>query len=200
MRYIYPAMKKYILPFRDLVVSPGVTVPVLIDNPMSVNCIKAAANAGSQQLVLVPQHSWAYPTSVKDIYAVGTIGDVLQVLSLPDGAIHAVVRTTHAVNLSDVQVNDGVFTADVTPIELQMDENAEQTIVLRDLVLENMQTLANMSRRFKMDKLRNVATNYPLSAFVDAVVQTADVDSSLSSGFCCALCCEGSRLSGASET
>lgn len=186
MRYIYPAMKKYILPFRDLVVSPGVTVPVLIDNPMSVNCIKAAANAGSQQLALVPQHSWAYPTSVKDIYAVGTIGDVLQVLSLPDGAIHAVVRTTHAVNLSDVQVNDGVFTADVTPIELQMDENAEQTIVLRDLVLENMQTLANMSRRFKMDKLRNVATNYPLSAFVDAVVQTADVDTDTAVKVLCA--------------
>ena len=103
-------MKNYILPFRDLVVSPGLTVPVLVDNHMSVNCIKAAANAGHQQLILVSQHSWAYPSSIDDIYTVGTIGDVVQVLSMPDGAIHLLVRTTDAVKIKDMEINVGIFT------------------------------------------------------------------------------------------
>ena len=38
-------MKEYILPFRDLVVNPGLTVPIYIDNPLSVACIEAAANS-----------------------------------------------------------------------------------------------------------------------------------------------------------
>lgn len=170
------AMKKFILPFRDLVVSPGLTVPVLVDNQMSVSAIKAAANSGQQQLVLVPQHSWAYPSAVPDIYAVGTIGDVVQVLSMPDGAMHILVRTTAAVNLNNIEINDGIFTADTTEITVADDMNTEQTLALRDIVADNMNALAAASRRFKMDKLRNVMDNYPLPAFVDAVVQTADIN------------------------
>ena len=170
------AMKKFILPFRDLVVSPGLTVPVLVDNQMSVSAIKAAANSGQQQLVLVPQHSWAYPSAVPDIYSVGTIGDVVQVLSMPDGAMHILVRTTAAVNLNNIEINDGIFTADTTEITVADDMNTEQTLALRDIVADNMNALAAASRRFKMDKLRNVMDNYPLPAFVDAVVQTADIN------------------------
>ena len=169
-------MKNYILPFRDLVVSPGLTVPVLVDNHMSVNCIKTAANAGHQQLILVPQHSWAYPSSVDDIYTIGTIGDVVQVLSMPDGAIHLLVRTTDAVAIKDIEFNDGIFTGVAEPIKIADDMDADQTLLLRDLLADNMQTLAMSTRKFKMEKLRNVIENYPLPAFVDAVIQTADVD------------------------
>ena len=77
-------MKQYILPFRDFVVHPGLTVPVYIDNKTSIACIEAAAKIG-QKLVLVAQRSWNYPTSVKDIYDIGTIGDIAQVLRMPDG-------------------------------------------------------------------------------------------------------------------
>ena len=79
-------MRNYILPFRDLVVSPGLTVPVLIDNQMSVSCVKTATGAGQHQLILVPQHSWSYPTNVDDIYHFGTMADVVQILTMPDGA------------------------------------------------------------------------------------------------------------------
>lgn len=168
-------MKNYILPFRDLVVSPGQPVPVLVDNHMSVNCIKTAANTRHQQLILVPQRSWAYPSSVDDIYDVGTIGEVVQVLSMPDGAVHLLVRTTDAVSISDIEVNDGIFSGQATPIVVQDDMNAEQTLALRDVLADNMRSLAISTHKFKMDKLRNVIENYPLPAFVDAVIQTADV-------------------------
>lgn len=176
MYYIYWAMKNYILPFRDLVVSPGLTVPVLVDNHMSVNCIKTAANAGHQQLILVAQHSWAYPSSIDDIYTVGTIGDVVQVLSMPDGAIHLLVRTTDAVAIKDIEINDGIFTGTPEKITVADDMDSEQTLVLRDILADNMQTLAMSTRKFKMEKLRNVIENYPLPAFVDAVIQTADIE------------------------
>ncbi len=169
-------MKNYILPFRDFVVSPGLTVPVLVENPLSVNCVKAVTSAGGQKIVLVPQNTWAYPSSANDIYKVGTIGDVVQVLTMPEGAMHILVRTTDAVTLQDIEINDGIFTGNAEPIVIQDDMNNEQTLLLRDILVENMQTLANATRKFKMDKLRNVIANYPLPAFVDAVVQTAGVD------------------------
>lgn len=168
------AMKEYILPFRDLVVHPGLTVPVYIDNPMSVACIESAMES-NRRLVLAAQHSWGYPTTPTDIYDIGTIGDIAQVLRMPDGAIHAIVRTTDAVELHDVTVSDNLFTADVTPIAQMDDASSEQTIALRDRIAENMQALA-AGRKIKMEKIRNIIQNYPLPAFVDAVIQMADIE------------------------
>ena len=96
-------------------------------------------------------------------------------LSMPDGAVHLLVRTTDAVSISDIEVNDGIFSGLATPIVVQDDMNAEQTLALRDVLAENMRSLAFSTHKFKMDKLRNVIENYPLPAFVDAVIQTADV-------------------------
>ncbi len=169
-------MKKYILPFRDLVVSPGLTVPALIDNQMSVACIKAASKAEGQEIILVPQNTWSYPTDVKDIYDVGTIGEIIQVLSMPDGAMHILVKTHSAVKLSEVEVNSGIFTGVATTIEVADDMFDEKTLMLRDIVADNMEELAQATRKFKIDKLRNVIANYPLPAFVDSVIQTADID------------------------
>ncbi len=169
-------MKKYILPFRDLVVSPGLTVPALIDNQMSVACIKAASKTEGQEIVLAPQNTWSYPTDIKDIYDVGTIGEIIQVLSMPDGAMHILVKTRDAVKLSEIEVNSGIFTGVATPIEVADDMFDEKTLMLRDIVADNMEELAQATRKFKVDKLRNVIANYPLPAFIDSVIQTADVD------------------------
>ena len=110
-------MRNYILPFRDLIVHPGLTVPVYIDNPASVACIEAAA-AANQKLVITPQHSWSYPASPEDVYDVGTLGDIAQVLRLPDGTLHAIIRTTDVVKLDNTQVENSIFTAETTPIEI----------------------------------------------------------------------------------
>ena len=167
-------MKQYILPFRDFVVHPGLTVPVYIDNKTSIECIESAAKMG-QRLVLVAQRTWNYPTNVKDIYNIGTIGDIVQVLRMPDGAVHVIIRTTDAVKIADVQTENGIFIGNVEPIAIQDDTNHEQTIALRDKIAENMQALAGF-KRIKVEKLRNVVQNYPLPAFIDYVVQAIETD------------------------
>lgn len=167
-------MKEYILPLRDLVVHPGVTLPVYIDNSQSVACVNAAS-IENKRIVVASQHTWSYPTCPDDIYDIGTIGELTQVLHMPDGAIHAVIKTTHAVDLTDITVQDGLFCGNITPIAIAEDMNTEQTLALRDKIIENMQILGN-SRKFKTDKLRAIIQNYPLPAFIDAIIQTTEID------------------------
>ncbi len=184
MSYISVAMKEYILPVRDLVVHPGLTVPVYIDNPSSVACIEAAAK--HQKIVLAPQHSWYYPTSPDDLYDIGTIGDIAQVLRMPDGAVHAIIRTTDVVKIYDTSIDDNIFRANVTALETLNDMEFEQTIALRDRIADNLQALSSSSRKIKMDKLRNVISNYPMPAFVDAVVQMLELDTDVALKILCA--------------
>ena len=186
MSYIYLAMKNYILPFREFVVSPEMTVPALIDNQLSVNCIKSIVANGHQKIVLAPQHSWAYPTNVDDIYTVGTLGDIVQVLTMPNGAVHLLIKTTQAVKLSNIEINDGIFSAEIEPIQCIDDKTDEKTLMLRDMLADNMQILGQASRKFKSDKLRTIIAEYPLPAFIDSVIQTADVETDVAVKVLCA--------------
>lgn len=177
-------MKEYILPLRDLVMHPGLTVPVLIDNPMSVACIEAAAK-NRQKIVLTAQHTWGYPTNPEDIYDIGTIGDIAQILRMPDGSVHVMIRTTDAVTLADITVENGIFTGAATPIEIIDDAHAEQTMALRDKVAKNLQMLSG-NRKIKMDKLRSIIQDYPLPAFIDSVIQIMDIDTDAAIKILCA--------------
>jgi len=170
-------MKEYILPVRDLVVHPDLAVPVYVVNALSVACIEAAVNSG-QRIVLCPQKTWAYPGGADDIFTTGTIGDIVQILHMPDGAIHAIVRTTSVVELSDITIDKGIFFANATNIDILDDSGFEQTIALRDKVFEAMQSMSN-NRKFKTDKLRTIIQNYPMAAFIDSVIQMANIDTEI---------------------
>ena len=167
-------MKEYILPVRDLVVHPGLTVPVFVDSPLSIACIEAATK-NQKRLVLCAQHSWSYPSSAEQLFSVGTVGDIAQVLHMPDGAIHAIIQTTDVVNLSNISVENGIFLGDITPVEILDDSHFEQTLALRDKVADSMRILSS-TRKFKSEKLHTVIQNYPIAAFVDAVIQMADIE------------------------
>lgn len=167
-------MKEYILPCRDLVVHPDMTVPLYIDNPISISCIESAAGL-TQRVIIVPQHASAYPTTPDDIYEYGTIGDIVQILRMPDGAIHAIIRTTNVVKLNNITVVDGVFCADTETIPMADDIADERTTLMREKIFETIQSISSF-RKLKIDKLRGVIQNYPMPAFVDSVLQTMEID------------------------
>lgn len=171
------AMKEYILPSRDLVVHPDMTVPLYIDNPISISCIKSAAGM-TQRVVIVPQHGGAYPTVPGDLYEYGTIGDVVQLLHMPDGTIHSITRTTNVVRLSNITVTDGVFCADTEIVPMADDIADERTVLMRDKVFETIQSISAF-RKLKIDKMRGVIQNYPMPAFVDSVLQTMEIDTDM---------------------
>ncbi len=167
-------MKNYILPLRDIVVHPGLTMPIYLDIPTSVDCLKTASNFGNQ-IILVPQRSWGYPTNVDDLYDIGTIGNIVQILNLPDGSVHSIVRTTDAVKLSDIQMVDGLFVGNAEKIEIADDMESKQTLALRDKIIENLRNIT-APKKIKMEKLYNVVRNYPLPAFIDSIIQTLNID------------------------
>ena len=169
-------MKEYILPVRDLVVHPGLTVPVFVDYPISVACIEAATK-NRQRLVLCPQHGCSYPSSADDLFTTGTIGEIAQVLHMPDGSIHTVIRTTDVVKLSNVVIENGIFSGDVATVGIFNDSQSNQTLALRNKIIDALQSLS-LQRKIKTDKISSIIRDYPISAFVDSVVQMLRIDTS----------------------
>ena len=162
-------MKEYILPFRDLVVHPLTPVPALIENTMSIKCIQSAMET-NKRIILAPQHTWNYPTDIKDIFEYGTLSEVSQVLEMPDGCLHVIFSTISAVKLTELEVENGIFTGNIEEIKFEDDSKDIQTIALRDRIVENLQDLS-ITKKIKLERLRQVIQKFDTPAFIDSVVQ-----------------------------
>lgn len=166
-------MKEFVLPSRNLVVHPEMTVPIYVDNDTSIACVEAAVAAG-HRIILAPQHGSAYPTTPQNMYKFGTMGDIVQVLRMPDKSVHAIIRTTDVVKLNDLSVSDGVFSAAPEIIPMGDDMNDERTLMMRDKIFHDAEAIA-VFHKFKVDKIREIIQTYPLPAFIDYLLQSSDI-------------------------
>ncbi|MCL2330970.1 MAG: LON peptidase substrate-binding domain-containing protein, partial [Proteobacteria bacterium] len=166
-------MKQYILPLRDLVFQPGLTVPIYMDNPVSVQVLETAAKE-QKSVVLAAQKVWNYPTVPEDLHKTGTRADILQLLRLPDGTLHVMLQTRAPVDISNIALENGLFVGDAADIE-QSDDSSDYTSALRDKIAENLRFLAK-TKRVNMSKLQTIISSYSLAAFIDAVIQMTDIE------------------------
>lgn len=104
-----------VLPMRDIVVFPGVIVPLFIGRDKSICALENALQMHKQILLLAqidPQTDTPY---TGDLYTVGTLANILQTLKLPDGTIKILVEGTQRVKVQDWTKTDTFFEAHVAP-------------------------------------------------------------------------------------
>ncbi len=163
------AMKHFILPFRNMIVHPGRIVPIYVEEDQALETL-ARADAGDKTVILGSHRElWEYPDQAEDIFYIGILGEIVQVLNLPNGSAHAVIRTTNVVRLSDITVEDGIFSADAEIIEYKDDEKAPETLGLRNLLVEKIQELS-VYKKFKHELMPPLYQDIPLAPFVDHVL------------------------------
>src|SRR6188508_1466180 len=106
-----------LLPLRDVVVFPHMVIPLFVGRPKSIKALEAAMEAG-KSIVLVAQKSAAKDDpSPEDLYSIGTVANILQMLKLPDGTVKVLVEGSQRARIDTI--NDGAthFTAQLTPVE-----------------------------------------------------------------------------------
>lgn len=122
---IYP-----ILPLRDIVVYPKMIVPLFVGREKSILALQDAVDNG-QGIVLVTQKDAAVEEpSSDDIYTVGTIGTILQLLKLPDGTVKVLIEGTERVRIKKFSSNKMFLAAsvDILPTDEQPSDELEATV------------------------------------------------------------------------
>ncbi|MDR1207665.1 MAG: AAA family ATPase [Rickettsiales bacterium] len=165
-------MKHFLLPLRNLVFQPGVTVPIFMDNQTSINALESARPSG--KIVLVAQKSQNYPTKPGELYDIGTMAEIMQMLRMPDGTMHVMLQTTSAASLENTVCENGLFTADAAEIIQIDDSDAEYTKALRDRVADKLAYV--IKKRGNLLKLGAIVNGYPMPSFIDAAIQMTDID------------------------
>src|SRR5690348_1252905 len=123
-----------VLPLRDIVVFPHMIVPLFVGREKSVRALEDVMK-DDKQILLVTQKNAAQddPTSA-DIYSVGTIGTVLQLLKLPDGTVKVLVEGGQRAKIVRFAENDAFFQAYAEALEEKLGEQQELEALARTAV------------------------------------------------------------------
>ncbi len=123
-----------LLPLRDVVVFPHMVIPLFVGRVKSIKALESAMEAG-KSIVLVAQKSAAKDEpSMEDMYRIGSIANILQMLKLPDGTVKVLVEGTQRARVKSI-IDDKVhFDADVELIPIDESAGPEVEAMRRALI------------------------------------------------------------------
>jgi ATP-dependent Lon protease len=125
-----------LLPLRDVVVFPHLVIPLFVGRPKSIKALEAAM-AAERRIMLVAQKAAAKDEpAVTDMFEVGCISTILQMLKLPDGTVKVLVEGTQRADVSQVEDSLGYFNCEATPQGVSAHDQAETEAIKRALVAQ----------------------------------------------------------------
>ena len=125
-----------LLPLRDVVVFPHMVIPLFVGRPKSIKALESAMEAG-KSIVLIAQKSAAKDEPApEDLYTIGTLANILQMLKLPDGTVKVLVEGSQRAHINEVTDAATHFTVEATPIAADNEITAEVEAMRRTLVAQ----------------------------------------------------------------
>jgi len=122
-----------LLPLRDVVVFPHMVIPLFVGRPKSIKALEAAMEEG-KNVVLVAQKSAAKDDPApEDLYDVGTVASILQMLKLPDGTVKVLVEGVQRARIDRVLSVKENYEAEATPVTQDETDNNEVEAMRRSL-------------------------------------------------------------------
>ncbi len=123
-----------VLPLRDIVVFPHLIVPLFVGREKSVRALEAAMRDGKQILMAAQKNAEQNDPSVEDIYRVGTIATILQLLKLPDGTVKVLVEGGSRARITEFRETENYFVAAVEAMPDALGDAKELEALARSVV------------------------------------------------------------------
>ena len=141
-----------VLPLRDVVVFPYMVMPLFVGRAKSISALDEAMNEGKQLLLVSQKQADLEEPTVDDVFDVGTIANIIQLLKLPDGTVKVLVEGQQRAKIN--QLNDGEdhFYAEVTPIETTFGDEKELDVV-KAAVLNEFESYLQLNKKIPADVL-----------------------------------------------
>jgi ATP-dependent Lon protease len=129
-------MELPLLPLRDVVVFPHMVIPLFVGRPKSIKALENAMEAGKNILLVAQKSASKDEPSVEDLYSIGCIANILQMLKLPDGTIKVLVEGVQRARVDSVEDLRQLFVAKVTPVTVPEPGNNEVEAMRRAIIAQ----------------------------------------------------------------
>ncbi|WP_020168241.1 MULTISPECIES: endopeptidase La [Methylotenera] len=157
-----------LLPLRDVVVYPHLVIPLFVGRAKSVKALEIASD-GNKQILLVAQKSANKDEpDAEDLYEIGTLATVLQMLKLPDGTVKVLVEGLHRVRVSEFVETEECFLAKAEKIADPI-ENDSETEALMRTVFTQFDQYVKLNKKIPPEILTSLATINEAGRLADTI-------------------------------
>jgi ATP-dependent Lon protease len=153
-----------LLPLRDVVVFPHMVIPLFVGRPKSIKALEAAMSS-DRRIMLVAQKAAAKDDPlVIDMFDVGCISTILQMLKLPDGTVKVLVEGQQRAAVNHIEDGDLHFTATVTPIDLTNTPDVKSRVktseieALRRAVMQQFDQYVKLNKKIPPEILTSISS------------------------------------------
>ncbi|OTA18392.1 DNA-binding ATP-dependent protease La [Xenorhabdus vietnamensis] len=123
-----------VLPLRDVVVYPHMVIPLFVGREKSIHCLEAAMEHDKQVMLVAQKEASTDEPGVNDLFSVGTVASVLQMLKLPDGTVKVLVEGLQRARITTLTDNGEYFYAQVEYLESPDVDEREQEVLVRTAI------------------------------------------------------------------
>ncbi|MBX3679335.1 endopeptidase La [Cognatazoarcus halotolerans] len=125
-----------LLPLRDVVVFPHMVIPLFVGRPKSIKALETAMEAGKSILLVAQKSAAKDEPSAEDLYEIGCMANILQMLKLPDGTIKVLVEGVQRARIDSVDDLRTLFMAKSTLVPVDEGDHNETEAMRRAIIAQ----------------------------------------------------------------
>jgi len=157
-----------VLPLRDIVVFPHMIVPLFVGREKSVRALEAVMKDDKQILLVAQKNASQDDPSADDIYRVGTVSTILQLLKLPDGTVKVLVEGGRRARIGGFSETQAFFEAHVEPLP-DRDRDAKELDAIGRSVLSQFEQYIKLNKKIAPEVLVSLNQIEDLSKLADTI-------------------------------
>ena len=159
-----------LLPLRDVVVFPHMVIPLFVGRPKSIKALETAM-AAERRIMLVAQKAAAKDEpAVSDMFTMGCVSTILQMLKLPDGTVKVLVEGQQRASVNRIEEGEEHFMANVTPVEPSAaDDKSSEVEALRRAVMQQFDQYVKLNKKIPPEILTSISSIDDPGRLVDTI-------------------------------
>ena len=169
------AMQLPLLPLRDVVVYPHMVLPLFVGRERSIEALEQAMSGNKQVLLVAQRHAPDDNPDVDDLYQVGTISTILQLLKLPDGTIKVLVEGSERAAIEAIDTGETFSMATVREVVCEDLESADADGASREIV-GHFEKYVNVSKKVPNEVLTSLSGIEEPGRLADTIAAHMSVD------------------------
>ncbi|MAE74631.1 MAG: endopeptidase La [Bdellovibrionaceae bacterium] len=158
-----------LLPLRDLIIFPHMMMPLFVGREKSINALEEAMSKQIDIVLAAQQDAKTNNPQPDEIYKVGTVGTIIQLLRLPDGTVKVLVEGKKRVKITDFKQTDNYFVVQAEEIE-EVVANATEARALMRSLKSTFETYVKLNKRIPPEILMRVSTIEDFGELADIIV------------------------------
>jgi ATP-dependent Lon protease len=144
------------LPLRDVVVFPHMVIPLFVGRPKSIKALDSAMEAGKSIMLVAQKNAAKDEPTADDIYEIGCVANILQMLKLPDGTVKVLVEGAQRARIHRIEDLQTHFTCELTPIVPEPSAGAELE-ALRRAIVSQFDQYVKLNKKIPAEILTSIA-------------------------------------------